>query len=510
MSAVNKIDSNDTQLAWAEEETIGVLPATPVWNPLEPNSFGDFGGDIKTVAREPITDDRQRRRAVVVDLDGKVDFEQDLTQNNAADLLQGFLFASYRRKAEKSGPSGVTGSTHTVTVASGGAAFRAGDLVNLTDFGVAANNGLFRVASSTGTTIVTTAGLSDEASPPAAAKLTVVGFQFASGDVTITNSGSAFPYLTATAKDLTQLGIVPGEWVFIGDSSNAAYSFATAANNGFARVRSVTASVMTFDKTYTTMVTDAGTSKTVRLYVSRVLKNEPAATRVRRSYQFERKLGQPDNASSNTQSEYVVGCIADELEMDFGTADKAKLKLKYMGTDSETRDAATGVKSGTRATLTALDAFNTSSDVTHIKLAVPSTTDANPTALFGHVSDLTVMVKNNIKPNKAVGTLGSFDMSAGNFDVSAKMTAYFANVDVCAAVRRGDSLTLDAHLVKNNAGMSVDIVQMIAGKSLLQVKKDQPIELPLEPDAASGVEIASTLNHTMLLGIWDYLPDSAE
>ena len=513
MTAARKIDSNETELAWAEEETIGVLPGTPVWNPLEPNSYSDFGGEIKTVAREPITADRQRRKAVVTDLDAKVEFEQDWTQNNLSDLLQGFMFADYRPKGETSSAiTDVDNDPDTFTVASAqGSGFVAGDLVKSTGFTNSGNNILFLVSASTATTVTTTtSSLTAEASPPTDAKLTVVGFQFASGDVTITNGGSAYPFLTATAKDLTQLGIIPGEWVFLGDDCSAAFNFATAANNGFARVRSVTATVMTFDKTYTTMVTDAGTSKTIRIFLGRVLKNENGDTLVRRSYQFERKLGRGDDTDTNVQTEYVIGAVADELELDISTADKAVAKLKFMGTDHETYGDDTAIKTGTRATLEAEDAFNTSSDVSYVKLSVPSTTLANPSALFQHISDLSITVKNNIKGNKAVGTLGSFDMSAGNFDVSAKMTAYFANVDVIASVRAGTALTLDVMLVKNNSGLAIDVVQMVAGKSLLNVKKDEPIELPLEPDASSGVEIDADLNHTLLLCFFDYLPDSAD
>ncbi len=509
MTAVKKIDSNLTELAYAQEASIGVV-SSPTWYPLEPNSYGDFGGDIKTVAREPITSDRQRRKAVVTDLDGKAEFEQDFTQTNLSDMLQGFFFASFRRKVENTSVTAVDGTAHTMTLTNTGSAIRVGDLILGSGFTNAGNNVLSRVTALTSTTGITvSAGLTTEASPPATHKITVVGFQFSSGDASITNSGSAFPTLTASSKDLTQLGLLPGEWVFIGDDSNAAYSFATAANNGFARVRSVTTTTITFDKTYTDMVTDAGTSKTIRIYVGRFLKNEQAASIVRRTYQLERKLGQPDDSSSNTQSQYVVGCVPDELELDISTADKVVAKVKLMGTDTEERDAATGVKSGTRATLTAEDAFNTSSDIPHVKLSVPSSTDANPDPLFEHLSDLTVMIKNNVKGNKAVGTLGSFDMSVGNFEVSAKMTAYFANVSVCSSVRNGDALTLDVQLVKNNKGIALDIVQMVAGKSLLGVKKDEPVELPLEPDASSGVELSSSLNHTASMVFFDYLPDSA-
>lgn len=598
MPQVAKIDSNSSELAWAEESSIGTLPSVPVWYPAEPNSYGDTGGETTTVAREPITSDRQIRKGTVTDLDAVVDYESDFTQTNLADQMQGYLFANFRRKAEfaisnkisndtalgtlitgvvaatdtftivtgsgstnftvgqkirtrgftNSGNNGtftvsavtattivvsesltdeasppstasianavcsVTNSTSTFTITKNGTTFRAGDLIRASGFTNTGNNGVFRVSSVTATTVVITgATLTDEATPPEAAKLVVVGFQFASGDLTLTNSGSAYPTLGATAKDLTQLGLVPGEWIFIGDGADAAYKFATAANNGFARVRSVTATTITLDKTYTTIVTDAGTSKTIRLYVGRVLKNEQAASIVRRTYNFERKLGAPDSSNlSQIQSEYVVGATPSELEITVPKANKVTCKLKYVGIDHETREAATGVKTGTRQSLTAEDAFNTSSDISYLKLATVSATNANPDALFGYLSDLSITINNNLAPNKALANLGAFDITAGNFNVAAKMTAYFANVTATAAVRANTTLTLDLQFVKNNKGVAIDLPSLTASKNINNVKKNEPIEVPLEGGASSAVEVDSTLNHTMLMVFFDYLPSLAD
>lgn len=505
----NKIDSNVTGLRYAEETDIKTLPGSPVWHPLEPNSYNDFGGQISTIARNPINPSRQRKKGVTTDLDASGGFAQDITQTNLTRLLQGFFFADIREKlttAPMNGTAvvltGVTASNDTYAAASGLAGFLAGDLVLASGFAQAANNGLKQVASSTSGTVVVGDGLVDE-TPGADAKLQKVGFQFGSAEINVDVSGS-YPRMVRASgtKDLTTLGMIPGEWVFIGGDA-AATKFTNAANNGFARVRAVAATYIELDKTAATMVTETGTGKTIRLFFGNVIKNEAAANLIkRRSYQLERTLGQDANG---TMSEYLVGAVPNEMSLQIRQADKVTAELGFIAVDNEQRDGSVGVKSGTRPDLVEAPAFNTSSDFSRIKMHLVTAGNANPSPLFAFLTELTLTVNNNVSPNKAVAVLGAFDVSAGTFAVSGSVTAYFADIAAVQAVRNNSDVALDFALVKNNAGMVWDIPLIALGDGRLNVEQDQPITLPLSIEAAEGSN-----KHTLLFNEFPYLPNAAD
>jgi hypothetical protein len=137
----DKIDANVVGFAMAEEVSPKVLPANPRWYLREPNSFDDLGGDLTMVARRPFNPSRQRKKGSVVDLDADGGFNEDLTQNNMQEPLQGFFFADLRKKGEVA---------NIVTLLSNATAFTAAagtDQATMNGHGLATGDGPFTVVS---------------------------------------------------------------------------------------------------------------------------------------------------------------------------------------------------------------------------------------------------------------------------------------------------------------------------------------------------------------------------
>lgn len=516
MTAVNKIDSNATLLSYAEESSLGTLPGTPEWYQLEPNSYADFGGSVTTVARNPISVDRQRKKGVLTDLDASGGFDTDLTQTNLPDLLQGVFFADLRRKGEEAVTAvDVDASNPDEYEVASTTGFQVNDLIQGQNFTNAGNNTVNKVTAIVSDTSVEVADgtLTAEASPPSDAQIVVVGHEAGTADIDVDASGT-FPAFTSSTLDFTTLGLIAGEWIFVG-GDNASEQFTNSENNGWKRVKSIAANTLTVDKSDSTMITETGTGLDIRFYFGRVLKNENTSSLItRRSYNLERQLGEPDDASSDIQSEYIVGAVANTCNFNIPSANKLTVDLGFVGTDSETRTAATGIKSGNRNTLAEADAFNTSSDFSRIKLSVQDDTDEAPTALFAYAQDLTITINNNVTANKAVGTLGAFEATAGTFQVGGNITAYFANVSGISSVRNNDDITLDVIMVKGatgaKAGIAIDLPLITLGDGRPNVEQDQPITLPLSTEAATGAGYDSNMDHTMLMVFFDHLPNAAD
>lgn len=511
MVARKKIDSNETSAYYAEEYDLGVLPGegtapgVAVWKPLEPNEYDDFGGELTLLARNPINSSRQRKKGAITDLEASGGLNQDFTQTNLQDLLQGFMFADFRRKAEGT----VTAVTATGYALTNSAAFPPNGIVMATGFAVQANNGAKFVTGIAGGE-VTVAAPAVEPAPPFGARLVNVGIRGVAGDLSIETPANSWPELKSATLDFTDYGLIAGEWLFIGGDLGAT-AFAEETNNGFARIRSVSADTIVLDQSQTEFVADDGAGQTVHIYFGRVLKNELAGLIKRRSYQLERQLGAPDTAALNDlQAEYLKGAVPSEFVLNVATADKINADLAFVALDNEQRRSSVGIKAGVREPLVESDAFNTSSDYSAMRLSIVDPGNTNPVPLFGYMTEFTLTINNNLTVNKAIGVLGGFDVTAGTFEVSAEATAYFDRVEAVEAVRRNADVQMFKAIAKANAGWVLDIPLIALGNARLDVAQDEPIMLPLQMDAATAVKINPNTDYTLMWVFFDYLPTRAE
>lgn len=424
-----KIDSNTVGLNYAVEECLGKLPSNHKWQALEPNSFSDFGGELSTTQRTPLSVGRQNKKGVVTDLSVKGGFNIDFTQTNLNQLLEGVFFADTRVK-------------------------------------------------------------------------TTYQFTGEVGDIKFAVSNKIYS-LTATTADFTTLHLIEGEWIFVGgDESNASFANAGAF---YARVSKIEAKKLTFDNgTFKTgLMADAGAGKAIKIYMGSVLKNENTADLIKRkSYTFERTLGK-DLTSNQNQAEYITGAVINEFSFEAKQGDMLKADFSLIATNNEYRTGA--LLSNGRLTASLGEAgINTQSDIRSIRLTLNDDKTSTSTPLFAYVTEANIEVNNNLSENKALGVFGAIDVSAGNFDVSGKTTAYFTTVDAVKAVRENADVGLYSIFATRQKGFIFDIPLVGLGGGTLNVEKDNPITVELE---ANGAE--NKFGYTMMYINFPLLPKVA-
>lgn len=375
------------------------------------------------------------------------------------------------------------------------ATFVVGDLVLASGFGVAANNGLKEVVA-TASGVIEAAGIVDEAAPPAGARIDTVGHHFATGDIDVTMNGQLVR-LESSTVDLRTLGLIPGEWIFIGgDTAGSAFT----RSRGFARVSVIDEDYIELDKvSWDAPMAESGAAVALEIYYGTIIRNESDPALIKKKpVQLERTLGRDANG---VQAEYLVGAMASELTFNGAQADKIVLDLNFIACDVDHRDGTQGVKAGSRPVLEASDAFNTTSDFARIKLSSVDPTTSNPVPLFAFCTDLNLTINNNVSPSKAVGHLGAIGVTAGTFEVGGSVTAYFVDMVGPRAVANNADITMDYILVKNQRGALFDLPLVALGGGQITVEPDQAVMLPLETNAAE-----SKFGHTLLFQSFNYLP----
>jgi len=279
MSSTNRL-----QVALVRETTPGTTPGSPRMRKMRVTGE-QLANTPQFVDSEEIRDDRMNVDPIMVmkEATGAIPFELSYPDDESplSEVFRSAFFNPWSNTPQRFN-DGVADSVITNVAATGGVitvtagpAFVAGQLIRNTGFGVAGNNGVFKLT--TGSATVPAVGnslLTDEAAPPAAARTKVVGFQGASGDITATANG-----LGSTSLNFTTLGLAVGMWLKVGGTATAD-KFATAACNDWIRITAIAATAITADNLPSGWTTDAGTGKTIKVWFGDQIKNGVTQTAV--------------------------------------------------------------------------------------------------------------------------------------------------------------------------------------------------------------------------------------
>tara|TARA_R110002167_G_scaffold143958_2_gene333677 strand:- start:31905 stop:33422 length:1518 start_codon:yes stop_codon:yes gene_type:complete len=500
--------TNNLAMAVAIETSIGVLPATPLWVKLEPNSIGAYGATITTVPRNPISNTRQQRKGSVTDLDSSVEWEGDLTKDHVMQFIEGFVFAQRqnstimeRIQAGSDYDALAAVATPEYSHSALSAALVAGTLVFARGFSTTGNNGLKEVdaASTTTLTKTTTALTAETPTNASGARVDVCGFRITDG--TWDDTAKAFG---STATDLTTLGLSVGAQFRMGSDVNA---FANGQAAG--RIVSITAALVTLDKVQNlgaVSTLDGGgneTSTACDVLYGPFMKNVAVsdADFIERSFAFELAYDDlQEPTGTGDEYEYAKGNLCNELVFNSPGQDKATLGFGFVGTTTDDITTTRLTNSGEAVEPLQTAAFNTAASFARLNL-----TDTSEVSLGACFKSLTLTLSNEVSPEKCLGTLGATFMNTGNFLVSLEAELLFTDSDLAQAVKDNQTVTMDFLLENDDGALSVDLPSMTLGGGA----KNYPVNESIKISVTGSAFADTTLDTSIGVTEFPYFPTVA-
>lgn len=443
--------SNRVRVSYALESTPGVTPTTPRMKAVRLTGES-LSGAPEYIDSDELRDDRMNADPIMVGQTsgGGINFELSYPhpQTFLSDAMRAALFSDWLNTPERDNDgvadsviTAVAATTDEFTVTTG-AAFIAGQLLRATGFGNAANNGVWKITTG-GTTSVAVLGanLVAETAPPAAARLKVVGFEGASGDITALADG-----IGSTALDFTTLGLRKGQWIKIGGTNDATtFAFLVTAGSvaraaSWARITAISATKLSLDNLPTGWTTDSGTSKTIRVWHGDQLKNgvTPVPMTIERGF-----MGQ-------AVPTYIVnrGMQAGQLELTM----EAKQKI----TGAFTFTGLTAAQS-----TTTLDASPDAATTNQVmagsanvgRLAEGGTRLTSP----NWARRVSFTVNANLEAQDAVDNFGAVYIREGENTVTGQIDTYFGSNAVLQKFYDGTVTSLNGRVAKNNQAVVIQI-----------------------------------------------------
>lgn len=480
------VKTNRLSLAYAIEQTLGVLPGSPTWKLLEPNDISTWGAVTVKTERDPISPDRQRRKGTTTDLDSSVEFEHDLTREVFMDFIEGYCFAStrypYSGGVTRVGPQRSGSSFENLAAVDSSNSFdhdtittamSAGQLVFVRGFNASAMNGMHEVdtGSSATSTIVTTGSLITDETPGNTdnASMEIAGQRGATADIDWTFATST---LSSSVLDFTDLGLSPGQVIHIGGLLTA-NQFSEGVAYG--RIVSIAASAIVLDKVSGALALSDGdgTGLDIDILFGGFLRNVTVTDSdfLERSFQFE--LAMPNLGSgAATRWQYAIGNYGNQVTFNLPLSDKAIVEFGFVGTDTENPVDTQETGASTPVTTVQTDPFNTSADIG--RLRVQQVDETGLTTCFKSVS---LTLNNQITPEKCLGTLGATELNTGTYLVDVESQLLLTNEDVISVIKDNETVMFDFIIKNDDGALAFDIPAMTLGGGDLELPRNESIRI---------------------------------
>lgn len=514
---MGRVLTNNVGLAYTINTAPGVTGTS--WFQVEPNTINQYGANITTVARRPISQNRQARKGVPTDLDSSVEIETDLTLSEFRNFVEGFVFSTGKNNdvvqlaATGAETTGDTYTGLTALTAAQAAKFIVSTLIFVTG-GNSTNNGLKVLdtgASASDTTLAVAENLSDET---ASFRVSFAGYRVPAATALTwaydSNTARATLSATGLATTLQALGLTAGGLIHLGSVTAVGGALQNGLDNGgtdthgYARVHSFSGTDdIILDKLATDLqdntLTDGGD---LDLVFGEFIRNVPVsdADYIEREFEFEAafpNLGDGTVGNTDEAYQYALRNLCSTLGFAVPLTNKATVTYSFIGTDTQppTTTRKTGASSAALPTQTA--AFSTSADVARIRVQ-----GADESGLTTDFLSLNLSLNNNAVAEKVIGTLGAKNISVDLFEVSLEGQVQFSNPLVVDAIRNNTTVSMDFIFTNDDGIIGVDIPSMTLGGGGLEFPVGQTVPLNLTGsafgDATFNTSIGISIFHVPL------------
>ncbi len=428
-------ESNRVRLAYVEEASLGVTPASPTLRTARITGES-LNFQINNTVSNELRADRMVSDLVQTgaQVSGDVNIELSHPVDNSflGDMLGAVLFNTWTARPERVGTPacGAVSGANTFGVAST-TGFAARQLIVTSGYSSTQNNGLFRI-DTVGAGLQVGGTLVNEPATPLS-RIKVVGVEAPSGDVTATATG-----LAATSLNFTTLGLTVGQFIKLGGAT-AATRFATAANNGWVRITAITATALTLDNRPTGWAAEPTTTGIgLQIFTGDRIANGTT----RRSFTIERWF-------QDLANELVVmrGMVPARLDLTIAAQELVAGQIGFMGLAA----APTTVTLGPAEPATAVPVLNAVANVGRIAEAGETVAGAN------FVKRMTLKLDNSLRERQAVGTLGLVDVGYGRVELTGELQTYFGSSALYRKYLSGTETSLSVRL---QAGTRVLVIQL--------------------------------------------------